>query len=168
MRPRTLLALLPLTLLGCGGRHASLPPISPGLDPAQRQALYTDYKLDYEKGFWAPHWKRKDGEYNYGELDNVYDAYPETRDKKSSAVARGAVIAGIGAAGAGLAGFDAGYNLAVPEQHRMSGPVLGATLGAAGGLVVIAVIVAIATDNPIDSIHTEYNRALGHQLGVGF
>ncbi len=59
-----------------------------------------------------------------------------------------------------------GWNLASPSKNRWSGPAPGAAYGTAGGLILIAVLVSVLTDDPARTIGTPYNKALRHDLDL--
>jgi hypothetical protein len=160
--------LLPVALAaltaGCAIKPpAASPKVTAGLDPSQRAAIYGDYHLDHKN---KTTWSRRDGEYEYGQVVDLFDAYPESKAKKSSAVLRAGVIGGFVGGAGGLSGFVVGYSIAAQKGHGLSGPAIGGLLGAAGGLLVTAVIIGLATDNPLDTIGDEYNRGLARQLEV--
>src|SRR3982751_4216881 len=84
------------------------PPEFPsGGDARSMEEFYEQYKLKGDIGFWDASWKRGDGEYHWGQLDEVAKQFPESSDVYSRSNTRALVIGGIGAAG----GFVVGYTL---------------------------------------------------------
>ena len=133
--PRAIPLVVGSLLALCAGcaSSASLPPAVTGVAPAEREATYQRYKLSYQyNAFSGGRWKRADGEYMLGQLDNVLAAYPETAAGADKMKARGAVIGGLAAVGGAVLGFTFGRNVLGPERaHWSSGQRAAAMASAA-------------------------------------
>jgi hypothetical protein len=157
-----------VALAGCALQQAPRPKAAEHFDPGARARAYEDYKLVYESSVWVPKWKRADGEYIFGRLDDVLDAYPQTRALKQRTRTRATVIGSLAGVAGGVAGFTLGYNLSVPESQRMSSGAQAALYATSGGLLVGAIVLGLLWPNPIDEIADTYNDSLRRDLlGAG-
>jgi hypothetical protein len=161
------LPALALCLLsgGCVSQ-ATVPTILPAADANARQDFYAKYALQYESGFWSKSWRRADGEYGWGALEDLAKGYPETNDLYGRANTRGIVIGSVAGAGGALVGYTLGYNLTAQESQRWSSGTQAAMYGAGGGLILVAFIIEAAWRNPAEDFATAYNANLRKSLGL--
>src|SRR5947209_1716446 len=169
MRARSsfVFALVPLLGLvtGCVER-AAVPPVRQAVDAPSRQRVYEDYRLTYDRGIFGESWVRRDGSYNLPELENVIEAYPETRDVKHRIEGRRLAIGTVGGVGAGIVGFTLGFNLFGHEQDRMSSSTQVALYVTGGSLMLASIVMEIAWRDPAADLADVYNRSLANDLGL--
>jgi hypothetical protein len=146
--------------------QATVPVVRRGGDPAALEQAYEQSKLTYDKGFWSASWKRADGEYNWGSLENVAKSYPESEDVYGRANTRGIVVGSIAGVGGGLIGYTLGYNLTAPSDRKMSSDTQVALYATGGGIFLLSVLIGAAWHNPVDDFATVYNRNLRRDLGL--
>jgi hypothetical protein len=157
-------AALALTA-GCVDQ-ATVPVVPRSGESAARDQAYEASKLTYDKGFWSSSWKRADGDYNWGSLENVAKSYPESEDVYSRANSRGIVVGSIAGIGGGLIGYTLGYNLTAQSDKKMSSDAQVALYATGGGFILLSAIVGAAWHNPMDDFATVYNRNLRRDLGL--
>lgn len=149
---------------GCTPHKAPLVPLVQGgpLNPA----LYEQYRLTGEVGAFSARWKRADGEYNFGQLDDVAAQFAESDDVYRRAVTRGAVIGIIANTGAATVGFTLGWNLAANDDTKWSSGTQIAAYGVGAGLILTSLAVAFAWHNPAEDFADVYNASLRRHLGL--
>jgi hypothetical protein len=145
---------------------ANAPDLSDASDERTRRVLYERYKLEKNIGAFSATWKRADGEYSFPQLKEVARQFPESESVYTRTESRGLIIVTTGAIGGGIAGATFGWNAASPEEDRMSSGVQTALYATGGGLMVLAVALALAWPNPVDDLAEEYNGALQRRLGL--
>ncbi len=150
---------------GCVDK-ATVPVVPRSGDSAAREQAYESSKLTYDKGFWSSSWKRADGEYNWGSLENVAKAYPESDEVYGRANSRGLVVGSIAGVGGGLIGYTLGYNLTAQSDKKMSSDAQVALYATGGGIVLLSAIIGAVWHNPMDDFAAVYNRNLRRDLGL--
>src|SRR5262249_22104582 len=121
-----------------GGMEPARAPVLPsGGNDQARQEVYGPYPLTGDNGLLAATWKRGDGSYTWGQLEQVAEQFPESADVYGRANTRGIVLSSVSAAGGALIGYTLGYNLTAPEDKRWSSGTQAAAYGTGGGLIVL-------------------------------
>jgi hypothetical protein len=127
--------------------------------------MYSDYELHAEIGAFSATWKRKDGEYGWGQLGDVAKQFPDSSDVYDRANTRGLVLGSIAGVGGGLIGYTLGWNLTAEESRRWSSSTQIAMYSVGGGLIVVSIVAGLAWHNPANDFADVYNRALRRSLG---
>jgi hypothetical protein len=152
------LALL-LVVGGCAA--APLPPAPAGVPAEKRAALYEQYKLDYQyNAFTGSRWKRKDGDYMLGQLDQVLATYPETQPGVSKIQSRNTVVGVLGGIGGAVLGYTLGRNLTGPADRHWSSAQQGAGYGIGAGLILTSFLIQALWSDPAPAMTEVYNQRL--------
>lgn len=129
-------------------------------------ALYEQYRLTGDVGFFSAKWKRADGEYAFSQLEDVAEQFAESSSVYGRATTRMTVLAAISATGGATAGFTLGWNLTASDEMRWSTGTQAVLYGIGGGLVVASFVTALAWHDPATEFAEVYNAALQRHLGL--
>ena len=157
--PKVILLALLVIILGCS-TPAKPPVLANAKDTPARQALYEQYRLTEDRGFWSHTWSRADGKYEWGQLSDLAAQFPESESIYNRVLTRGLILGSIGGAGGGIVGYTLGYNLTASEGNRMSSNAQIALYATGGGLVLVSALVGLLWPNPADQFAETYNGAL--------
>jgi hypothetical protein len=148
----------------CAPHKAPLVPLVAGgpLSPA----LYEQYRLTGDVGFFSAKWKRADGEYAFAQLEDVAEQFPESADLYGRATTRMTILGAIGTTGAATLGFTLGWNVAANDETRWSPGTQAALYGVGGGLIVASFVMALAWRDPAVEFADVYNASLRRHLGL--
>jgi hypothetical protein len=151
-------------LAGCAPHKAPLVPLVAGgpLSPA----LYEQYRLIGDVGFFSAKWKRADGEYSFAQLEDVAEQFAESDDVYGRAATRATILETIGTTGAATVGFTLGFNLAANDETRWSPGAQAALYGVGGGLLAASFVLALVWADPAGEFAEVYNAALRRRLGL--
>ncbi len=158
-------ALLSVAFPGCV-TQAAAPVVPRNADQAVREQSFEQWKLTYEPGFFAPSWKRADGEYPWGALQDVAKTYPQSDEVYQRAQTRATVLGTIGGVGGGLVGFTLGYNLTAQDDKKFSSGTQVALYSTGGGLILLSLIIGAVWHNPAADFADVYNQSLRRDLGL--
>lgn len=164
---KLVLGCIGVLLMGVGCAESAKPPVLPtATDASSREVFYSEYRLTADIGAFSAEWKRSDGSYGWGQLDQLAQQFPESQDVYSRANTRGVVLGSMGAVGGGLVGYTLGYNLTASSDRRWSSGTQAAFYGVGGGLILVSAIIGIAWHNPAVDFADTYNNALRARLGL--
>jgi hypothetical protein len=165
LRKQLSIIVVVLSLSGCAVREASLPPVGQATQDRSKDDIYAAYSLTFHGGLLDRNWTRKDGTHTLGELNTVFDAYPDTRALKARARVRTTVIQTIGFAGLGLmlgtffASLSPSGNPPVGESSQI------VLYSAGGGMVVTAILLNLVLWHDFEAdLADAYNRDLANDL----
>lgn len=160
MVPPCRVALVSLLLLvGCAS--APLPPAPGTIAADQRAAVYQKYKLNYQSNaLTGSRWKRADGEYVFGQMEQVLATYPETQPGVSQIKTRNTVVGLIGGLGGAVLGYTFGRNMFAPAERRWSSGQQAAGYGVGGGLIITSFLIQALWSDPGPAMTDAYNQGL--------
>jgi hypothetical protein len=163
-RTRTLAAILALALVpGLAGCPAAAvrPVVDRAASPEVRMIRYDGARLAFNNSYFLPKWSRDDGAYGLGQLDDVLNAYPESRDARSRVLRTGMLIGAIAGVGGALIGYPLGYNLSAPRSRQLSTGVQAAMYGTGAGLAALAIVLSATWGMSVQrDLAPAYNDAL--------
>jgi hypothetical protein len=152
------------------GIAACTPPKAPEAPtqiPGQApEAVFDHYRLTGDVGTLRAKWTRADGEYQWSQLEDVANQFPESADVYMRATSRAIVLNTVAATGGSIVGMTFGRNIVASDDDRWPTGTQEALYGIGAGLILATFIAASAWRNPAEDFAEVYNRALRRQLGL--